>query len=106
MLDAATEILNAFAESDLDTIQRLCAQDLLLVGTDSDEFWDGLPAVMRTFGGAYDLEVEWIDEPTVHNGWLFGRAVFTESDGSKLPVRVTMIFADGKLTHAHYSVAR
>jgi SnoaL-like protein len=106
MLDTATAILQAFAKSDLETIRRLCADDLLLVGTDRDEFWDGLPAVMSSFGGAYDLDVEWVDQPTIRGDWLFAGAVFTEADGSKLPVRVTMIFADGKLTHAHYSVAR
>jgi len=106
MVDTATAILKAFARSDLETIHQLCADDLLLVGTDGDEFWDGLPAVMSSFGGAYDLDVEWIDRPTTRGDWLFGGAVFTETDGSKLPVRVTMIFAEDKLTHAHYSVAR
>jgi ketosteroid isomerase-like protein len=102
----ATELLQAFAVSDLDAIARLCADDMLLVGTDEGEYWEGLEAVLASFGGAYDLQVEWVGEPQARGNWVFGRAEFTEEDGSKLPVRVTMVFAGEKLVHAHYSVVR
>jgi hypothetical protein len=106
MLATATELLRAFAVSDLEAIERLCTDDVLLVGTDADEYWEGLAAVLASFDGTYDLHVEWAGEPLVSDGWVFGRAVFTEEDGSKLPVRVTMIFEGGRLSHAHYSVVR
>ncbi len=106
MLALATELLNAFAVSDLETIERLCAEDVLLVGTDENEYWEGLAAVLGSFGGAYDLGVDWVGEPQVGDTWVFGRALFTEKDGSTLPSRVTMIFEDEQLVHAHYSVTR
>jgi hypothetical protein len=106
MLALATELLQAFAVSDLEAIKRLCADDVILVGTDEGEYWEGLPAVLASFDGAYELLVEWVGEPHVRGSWVFGRAVFTEADGSELPVRVTMVFDGRRLTHAHYSAVR
>ena len=106
MTAAATELLRAFATSDLDTIRRLCAEDVLLVGTDRNERWHGRDAVLTAFDGAFNLDVSWITKPVVRDGWLFGVCAFTDPDGSKTPARVTMVFRDGLLAHAHYSVAQ
>jgi hypothetical protein len=105
MIAAATQLLRAFARSDLESIERLCADDVLLVGTDENELWSGRGAVLESFAGAFDLEVDWVDEPTAGSDWLFGHAVFRDRDGSSTPVRVTMVFRDGVLVHGHYSVA-
>jgi len=102
---AADQLLHAFANSDLEKIERLCAEDVLLVGTDRDEVWHGRDAVLRAFRGAFDLRVRWLTEPVAGDGWLFGVCAFTDEDDAETPARVTMVFRDGLLAHAHYSVA-
>lgn len=106
MIDPASDLLQAFACSDLETIGRLCADDVLLVGTDDGELWRGRDAVLAAFGGAFDLEVGWSGEPVVGDGWLHGDCVFTDARGAETPARVTMVFRDGLLVHGHYSVAQ
>ena len=105
MSDRATALLHAFARSDLETIGALCAEDVLLVGTDAAEVWAGRTAVLEAFAGAFDLEVAWAGEPTRRDDWLFGDVIFGSPDGERQPARVTMVFRDGLLAHAHYSVA-
>lgn len=106
MTDAASELLQAFAHSDIATIRRLCAEDVLLVGTDAGELWRGLDSVLEAFAGTFDLGVRWTDVPVTGDDWVFGTCLFTEQGGSETPARVTMVFRDGLLAHAHYSVAR
>jgi ketosteroid isomerase-like protein len=106
MTEAAGELLRAFARSDLATIRRLCAEDVLLVGTDADELWRGRDAVLAAFSGAFDLDVRWVSEPVAGDGWIFGTCAFTGPGGAETPARMTMVFRHGLLAHAHYSVAR
>jgi ketosteroid isomerase-like protein len=105
MKDPATELLHAFARSDLDAIDRLCAEDVFVWGTDAGEVWDGKAAVVASFAGAFDLRVEWVGEPLVRHDWVAGDAEFALGDGTRVPARVTMVFREGLLAHAHYSVA-
>jgi SnoaL-like domain len=105
MTERATALLKAFGRSELQTIQALCAEDVLLVGTDAAEVWAGRATVAAAFAGAFDLEVEWVGEPTVRDDWLFGDVVFALADGARRAARVTMVFRDGLLAHAHYSIA-
>jgi hypothetical protein len=105
MTERATALLHAFARSDVGAIAALCAHDVLLVGTDAGERWDGLPSVVSAFAGAFDLSVDWVGEPTVRDDWLFGDVVFGPPDGGRQAARVTMVFREGLLAHAHYSVA-
>jgi len=100
----ATQLLEAFARSDLTTIDRLCADDLLLWGTDEGEAWNGKADVLARFAGAYDLGVRWRGEPVVGDQWLAGLIEFTLPEGESLPARVTMVFRAGLLVHGHYSV--
>lgn len=104
MRDAAAALLHAFAGSDLDTIDRLCADDVLVWGTDVNEVWDGKQAVLVEFAGAFDLAVRWLDEPVVRGTSVAGWVEFDEGDGEPLTARVTMVFDEGLLTHAHYSI--
>ena len=105
MTERATALLHAFARSDLEAIAALCADDVLLVGTDAGERWDGRSTVVSAFAGAYDHSVEWVGDPTVRDDWLFGDVVFGLPDGGRQSARVTMVFREGLLAHAHYSVA-
>jgi hypothetical protein len=86
--------------------RRLCAEDVLLVGTDAGELWRGRDAVLKAFAGTFDLDVRWTDAPVTGDDWVFGTCLFTEQGESETPARVTMVFHDGQLAHAHYSVAR
>jgi ketosteroid isomerase-like protein len=105
MTERATALLHAFARSDVEAIAALCAQDVLLVGTDAGERWDGLRSVVSAVAGAFDLSVDWVGEPTVRDDWLFGDVSFGLPDGGRQAARVTMVFREGLLAHAHYSVA-
>jgi ketosteroid isomerase-like protein len=105
MIERATALLHAFARSDVEAIAELCAEDVLLVGTDAGERWDGRASVVSAFAGAFDLSVDWVGEPTIGDDWLFGDVVFGLPDGGRQAARVTMVFCDGRLAHAHYSVA-
>jgi ketosteroid isomerase-like protein len=104
MTERATALLHAFARSDVEAIAALCAEDVLLVGTDAGERWDGRSAVVRAFAGAFDLSVEWVGEPVARDDWLFGDVVFGLPEGERQAARVTMVFRDRLLAHAHYSV--
>lgn len=104
MIAQATALLTAFATSDVDAIARLCAPDLLLWGTDDGEVWRGRDAVVRAFAGVFSLGVGWVGEPVAGEGWVAGDIRFTEGD-RVIPARVTMVFHEGLLAHAHYSVA-
>jgi ketosteroid isomerase-like protein len=105
MTERATALLHAFARSDVEAIAALCAEDVLLVGTEAGERWDGRSAVVSAFVGAFDLSVEWVGEPVARDDWLFGDVVFRLPEGERQAARVTMVFRDGLLAHAHYSVA-
>jgi ketosteroid isomerase-like protein len=105
MIERATALLHAFARSDVEAIAELCAEDVLLVGTDAGERWDGRASVVSAFAGAFDLSVDWVGEPTIGDDWLFGDVVFGLPDRGPQAARVTMVFCDGRLAHAHYSVA-
>lgn len=104
MTDTATAVLHAFARSDLAAVERLCADDVLVWGTDEGEVWWGKEALLHAFAGTFDLGVRWLAEPVARGDWVAGLAEF-ESDGQKVAARVTMIFREGLLAHAHYSVA-
>jgi ketosteroid isomerase-like protein len=105
MIERATALLAAFARSDLATIERLCADDVLLWGTDEGEVWAGRAAILEAFAGAFDLGVRWTAEPVARGDWVAGRVEFDLGDGTAVPARVSMVFRDGLLAHAHYSIA-
>ena len=105
MIEEATALLQAFARSELEPIGRLCADDVLLVGTDRGEVWEGRSQVLEAFRGAFDLKAEWAGQPRSGSDWLYGDVVFTDRTGATIRARVTMVFHGGLLAHAHYSVA-
>jgi ketosteroid isomerase-like protein len=105
MIELATKLLDAFAHSDVDAIARLCADDVVVWGTDAGESWEGLAALVDAFADAFDLAVRWVDAPLARDDWVAGHVEFDSGDGSIVPARVTMVFRGGLLRHAHYSVA-
>ena len=105
LLADATAVLHAFARSDLGEIDRLCAEDVLVIGTDLGERWQGKSELLEAFAGAFDLGVRWLAPPTFGDGWLAGMIEFDQGDAGLQPARVTMVFRAGLLAHAHYSIA-
>lgn len=105
MTEHATAVLHAFARSDVEAIDRLCADDVLLWGTDVDEAWRGKAEVLAAFAGAYDLGVRWLEPPLSGTDWVAGLVEFDPGGGPRIDARVTMVFSEGLLVHAHYSVA-
>lgn len=105
--DLAFRLLDALARSELEVVEPLCAEDVVVFGTEANEVWHDRLGLLSVLDGMRDLELRarWIGEPAAGPGWVAGPAEFTFKDGSMLPVRVSMIFAHGRLVHAHYSVA-
>jgi hypothetical protein len=100
-----TQLLQAFACSDLGALEELCGDHILLFGTDESERWHGKEAVLAAFeGGTYDLAVEWIGAPMIRGQAVVGEARFTTPDGATQDARVTLVFVDGRCVHGHYSV--
>jgi hypothetical protein len=105
--ELADSVLVAFAHSDLLAAKRLCAKDVVVFGTDEDEVWHNRTSLLSALDEMreLDLDARWLSEPATGADWVAGAAEFTLADSSTLPVRVSMVFADERLTHAHYSVA-
>jgi len=107
VFETATEVLDAFARSDIERARALCAEGLVLFGTDVGEVWHDRESFlvaleeMRELG----LSAHWRETPVVAGEWVAGEAEFSFPDGRTLPVRVTLVFADGRLVHGHYSLA-
>jgi hypothetical protein len=104
LTERATELLHAFARSDVSTLERLCADNVLVWGTDEGEVWRGKQSVVSGFAGAFDLDVRWLEEPLLGAQWVAGLVEFVLPSGERLAARVTMAFEDELLSHAHYSV--
>lgn len=105
LLADATALLHAFARSDLAEIDRLCAEDVLVIGTDVGERWQGKSALLEAFADAFDLGVRWLAPPSFGEDWLAGTVEFDQGGAAPQPARVTMVFRAGLLAHAHYSIA-
>jgi len=82
-------------------VRRGCAAR----GHDAHELWQGRAALVAAFAGTFDLEVAWVGAPTARDDWLFGHVAFGRPNGERQAARVTMVFREGLLAHAHYSVA-
>ncbi|MEO8290999.1 MAG: nuclear transport factor 2 family protein [Gaiellaceae bacterium] len=105
--ELADSVLEAFAHSDLEATERLCTEDAVVFGTDAGEVWHDRSSLVAALDGMRELglEARWLEEPVRGTHWVAGAAEFVLSDGSTLPVRVSMVFAGDRLVHAHYSVA-
>jgi hypothetical protein len=105
--ELADAVLEAFAHSDLGAAERLCTEDAVVFGTDTDEVWHDRDSLLAALEGMRDLglEARWLEDPDRGTDWVAGPAEFTLADGSTLAVRVSMVFAGERLVHAHYSVA-
>ena len=106
--EQGTDVLDAFARSDIERARALCAENILLFGTDVGEVWNDRESFLAALDEMRELglSARWRETPTGADNWLAGEAEFTFADGSTLPVRVSLVFANGRLVHGHYSVER
>lgn len=106
--ELAQRLLTALAGSDLEVVAELTTPDVVVFGTDVGERWDDRAALldaldaMRSLG----LQASWEDDLVCGGDWAAGTADYRAHDGSRQPVRVSMTFAQGRLTHGHFSVAQ
>jgi ketosteroid isomerase-like protein len=102
----ADELIRALASSDLAAIDEICSDDILLWGTDVNEVWSSKAEVLEAFAGTFDLRVRWREEPVIKDSWLAGVVVFGQDGRHVMEARVTLVFREGLVAHAHYSVAQ
>jgi hypothetical protein len=106
--ELAERLLAAFAGSDLAVVESLSVPDIVVFGTDVHEDWRDRPTLLEALDGmrSLGLRARWRDDLVLGDGWAAGTADYTLSDGSTLPVRVSLSFTGERLTHAHFSVAQ
>lgn len=107
IVDKATAALEAFARSDIERARDLCAEGVVLFGTDAGEVWRDRESFLAALNEmrALGLRARWRETPIAAANWVAGEAEFRFPDGTAHAARVTMVFADDKLVHAHYSFA-
>lgn len=110
-------LYDAFAGRDPQPFADALADDCLVVGTDTGEWFDGVATfsdVLRAqFGQMHELglRITGSGSPrvgSVGNGsWIADRATITMPSGDSMPLRVTMVLAeeDGRLRIKHQHVS-
>jgi hypothetical protein len=106
--ELATVLLRALATSDLERVREMTAENVVLFGTDRGERWDSRESLLAALEEmrALGVSAAWDDDVAVGSGWIAGTAVYRFPDGRELPTRVSLVFADGRLVHGHFSVAQ
>jgi SnoaL-like domain len=102
----ADRLLAALAQVDLAAVDAACADDVVVFGTDVGEEWSDRGSLLAALEPmrALGLRARWRGEPLARGCWVAGDAEFLLPDGTRVGVRVTMVFAEGLLAHAHYSI--
>jgi Domain of unknown function (DUF4440) len=102
----ADAVLEAFATSDLEAVERLVAPDATVWGTDAGESWSDRAGLAAALDGmrALALTASWREPPQVAGGWAAGVALYRAAGGPPMETRVTLVFEGGRLVHGHFSV--
>jgi hypothetical protein len=102
----ATRLLTAFAASDLETVESMCAEGVVVYGTDRGERWDDRRSLLAALEPmrALGLSAAWTEPPAVGEGWVAGVALYKGTSMDPTEVRVTMAFEGELLAHGHFSV--
>jgi hypothetical protein len=106
--ELAERLLSAFARSDLNVVAELTVPDVVVFGTDAGERWDDRHSLLAALDGMRSLRLQawWGDDLVYGDDWAAGTATYRTPNGATLPVRVSLTFAAGRLTHGHFSVAQ
>lgn len=102
----ASALLEVFSTSDLRGVEARCRQDVVVFGTDEDEQWFSRDDLLQALDDMRDAgsRARWSLTPICHGNWAAGTALYHMPDGSEVPVRVSMVFEDSFLAHAHFSI--
>jgi hypothetical protein len=106
LVERATELLTAFAISDVERVSAMSAPAVLLYGTDVGERWHRRDDLLKALDALRSLELQavWVESPTAGTDWVAGIALYTSPSMEPTQVRVTMVFQDTLLIHSHFSV--
>jgi ketosteroid isomerase-like protein len=116
--DSVLALLNAIANGDIATIDRLFSSqdEALVIGTDPEERWNGHAEIVRVFksqmeemGGGFPMSVSTVEAHAEGSvGWAAARPVAQLPDGTQLPIRITGVLhredGDWKVVQWHVSV--
>lgn len=102
----ASAVLLAFTRCDLTAASRLLAEDVVIYGTDRDEYWNKRTSFIEALDGMRHLELSatWQEPVMAGSDWVAGVALYQSRGGAPTPVRITMVFSSGQLVHGHFSV--
>ena len=113
--DALGRMYQALMSGDLDAFIGMIADDVIVIGTDPEEWWEGKEAATRVFreqaeslGGGFPLEVgESKGFASGEIGWFASRPSFLV-EGDRVPCRHTGVMrraGDGwELVESHISI--
>jgi hypothetical protein len=106
LVERATDLLTALATSDVERVSAMTAPNAIVYGTDVGERWHRRDDLVRALGVLRSLQLQaiWAAPPTAGIDWVVGVAMYTSPSMQLTPVRVTMVFHDELLVHAHFSV--
>jgi hypothetical protein len=102
----ATRLLEAFAASDLEAVEAMCAEGVVVYGTDRGERWADRRSLLAALEPmrALGLSAAWVEPPAIAPGWAAGVALYEGASMDPTAVRVSMAFEGDLLAHAHFSV--
>lgn len=105
--------IDELERGDLSRVTR--DEDLLVIGTDPEEYWKGEVAIknwseqMSALGGGFSFsagDIEAWEEGDV--AWAVDRPRMNLPDGSSVPIRMSLVLqreaGDWKIVHAHGSI--
>jgi ketosteroid isomerase-like protein len=105
----------AMRNGNVNAFEDAAVDDVLVIGTDPDEWWAGRDTVVTAFrgqteamGGGFPVQA---GDPVAYSqgdvGWIADRPTMTGPDGSSMPFRLTVVTVreDGnwKVAHMHFS---
>jgi len=101
----ATRLLAAFAACDLEAVESMCAEGVVVYGTDRGERWGDRRSLLAALEPmrALGLSAAWTAPPVVGPDWVAGVALYEGTSMDPTEVRVTMSFEGDLLAHGHFS---
>ena len=110
------DLYEAMRSGDVSNFESAAADDLLVIGTDPQEWWSGRDTVLAAFraqaeamGGGFPVQA---GDPVAYShgdvGWIADRPTMTGPDGSSMPFRLTVVTVrdggDWKVAQMHFSL--
>ena len=117
MRELVNQLYSSFSSDEADAWVSRTADDVIVIGTDPDEWWEGRDRVTNMVTAQLremsDAGVRLVaDDPRIYEQgdvvWSIDRPVLHLRDGTKVPMRLTVIAIveaeELRVKHCHYSV--